>query len=139
MPSKDKNPAERVGHLPNTVTRKILIAKLVPSERVLDQDAVKKAKRSISSGNTKPPRVVRIGRYYYVRNGNHRIMAAKLRGLRNIDCRIEARKRRPNVSDFEEDDCKEAVKLGYLGFSKVSVTSKKEKDQAYDEEEELLF
>jgi len=120
-------------------TQRIPIAVLVPSERSLEKAAVEKAKRMIDSTNVKPPRVVRIGDHFYVRDGNHRIMAAKQLGRDSVDCRVEDHEPKPNVADFDEDDCREAVALGYLGFEKVRVGSRQDKMKVYKDEDESLF
>jgi hypothetical protein len=119
--------------------QKIEIASLVPSERFLNRTSIDEAKLLISAGESKPPRVCAIRGFYYVRDGNHRVMAAKELGKDFIECTVEEHKSRPNVSDFEEDDCSEAVSAGLAGFKLLKIGSVQEKEQAYaDEEDDIL-
>ena len=47
--------------------------------------------------------------------------------------------RKPNVADFEEDDCREAVESGYLGFAKVHVGTKEVEEEEYKGRRELAL
>src|SRR5579872_3830567 len=119
-------------------TQKIPIAQLVPGEKTVEAEEVENARVLIESGKAMPPRVIHIDAYYYVADGNHRVMAAKQLGHETIECDVRPWKRKPNVADFDEDRCKEAVELGYLGFAKVRIASKEEKMKEYEEEEDDL-
>jgi len=114
------------------------IAHLVPGERRLERESVDEAKRSLESGVGEPPNVLLIGDNYYVSDGNHRVMAAKELGRDSIECRVKEHKPKPNVADYDADDCAEAIKLGLLGFNNIPIGSKEEKVTQYDEDEELL-
>ena len=119
--------------------QEIPISKLVPSEPRLDRSSIDKVRTLLSSGNrVPPPRVVQIGEAYYVRNGNHRIMAMKELGHKNIECIVQHHRPRPNVSDFDRDDFDKAISLGYRGFNNLLIGSAKNKKKGYEEEDDLL-
>ena len=121
------------------IVREIPISKLVPSEPRLDRSSIDKVKSLISSGSSvPPPRVIQIGDAYYVRDGNHRVMAMKELGHENIECSVQHHRPRPNVSDFDSDDFQKAISLGYRGFNNLSIGSAKDKEKGYEEEDDLL-
>ena len=117
------------------------IALLVPSEPNLDEQSVREIKDILSNGGTiAEPRVSPIDEVYYVRDGNHRIMALKQLGQQVIRCKVQPRRVNQNVADHDVDDCRKMVKKGHLGFENLTITTKEEKELAYldeDMEEEL--
>jgi ParB-like chromosome segregation protein Spo0J len=113
------------------------ISKLVPSERILDEVAVHRAKAQILAGKYDPPRVTVIEGIYYVSDGNHRVMAAKELGLDCIECTLQPHKGKLNVSDYDSDDCKAAVKLGLTGFEGIKIGTKEEKELEYETDDEF--
>ena len=84
-----------------------------------------------------PPRVSPINGFYYVLNGNHRIMAMKQIGHTHVACKIHAHKSSRNVANFDENDCCQQIERGYAGFEKVILGTKEMKERAYKEEERL--
>jgi hypothetical protein len=122
-----------------TTALEIPISNLVPSEPRLDRSSIDKVKSLISSGTiVQRPRVVRIRDAYYVRDGNHRVMAMKELGHENIECSVQYHRPSPGVSDFDTDDFDEAISLGYKGFNNLSIGSAKDKEEGYEEEDDLL-
>jgi hypothetical protein len=114
------------------------MSKLVPGELVLEEDLVERAKAAINAGEEiESPRVSPIGTLYYVRDGNHRIMAMKLLGQDSILCRIHPHHPPQGVADHDADKCQDAVEKGYLGFSGVKLGSREEKAKAYDDEDDI--
>jgi len=122
---------------PEFDVKQIPMDQLVPGELVLEKDVVECRKAAIHAGDEiELPRVVQIGLWYYVRDGNHRIMAMKLLGRSEVSCRIQPHNPPPGYADYDTDQCHEAVERGYLGFNRVKLGSKADKESAYDKEDD---
>jgi len=118
--------------------RGIPISILVLGETRLERLEVDKAKGLIQSGNWNPPSVL-VMKFYFVRDGNHRIMAAKELGQKSVKCRIQQHKPKPNVRDYDQDECAKAIKAGLQGFKGIPIGSKEEKENEYADDDELIL
>jgi hypothetical protein len=121
--------------------KKLPIIKLVPGEPILSRESIDKYK-NLKSGATKPPRVVTVGEVFYVTNGNHRVMAAKELGQIDIECEIRPPNTRTCSADFDQDDCKRAIRLGLQGFEGIRIVptdAEKEKACAEENEDDAFF
>jgi hypothetical protein len=125
--------------LPLLEVRDIPISRLVPGELFLEADAVDRVRVAISDGLAiESPRVTPMGEFFYVCDGNHRVMAMKLLGKSSIHCRIQPHTSSPNVADYKTDKFEEAVRSGHTGFVGVQMGSAEEKALAYEAEDELF-
>jgi hypothetical protein len=125
--------------LPALEVRDIPISQLVPGELFLEADAVDRARAAIHEGLAiEMPRVIPMGDFFYVCDGNHRVMAMKLLGESSIECRIQPHAPSPNVADYDGDKFEEAVRNGHTGFVGVQMGSAEGKALAYEVEDELF-
>jgi len=117
----------------------ISIADLVPGERTLVRSRIDRIKALLSQGiKVEEPRVNKIDNHYYVRDGNHRIMARKELGEERVRCRIQPLKTQRNVADFDTDTYRLAIEDGCLGFENIPIGTKESQQQGYDNEDEDL-
>jgi ParB-like chromosome segregation protein Spo0J len=102
------------------MTQDLNIADLIPYETTFTSAKLNKAKKNLKRGKkfTSPVKVFKLKEHWFVRDGTHRVMAAKERGDTKIQC----------VETNPPDDWKELVKnmedyLSRQGFRNLNQAS----------------